>query len=268
MTPDALVALRALQAIVASTGHHIVLIGAYAREMTFDRVLDIPPLRATRDIDAAVRVGGWAEFELLATALTATGAFRRVERDGLTFVHESGTEIDLLPYGAIADANANLQWPNDAHRTMSLAGFATVDANAVDADLGGVVLPVADLCDLVALKLFAFDDRADRTTKDLEDLAFILEHAREVLHGRIFDEFDRSELNARPYAEYGPLLLGRDLRDRFEGDDRGRLAAIVRRAAQRAPSLPGINRASLPERSDELIRQFAALEGGLVGTDG
>jgi len=267
MTPDSLVAIRDLQAIVAATGHHIVLIGAYAREVTFDRAIGIPSLRATRDVDAAVRIAGWPEFELLATALTETGAVRRTERDGLKFVHRIGTEIDLLPYGDITDANATLRWPDDPARTMSLAGFTTLDAHAENADLGGVILPVADLCDLVALKLFAFNDRGDRTTKDLEDLAFILEHATDALHDRAFQELDGSELVARPYEEYGALFLGRDLRARIDDTARERLAAIVRRAAQGVPSLPRMLRAS-SERSADLLERFDALEEGLLATDG
>jgi len=267
MTPDTLVALRDLQAIVAASGHHIVLIGAYAREVTFDRAIGIRSHRATRDVDAAVRIAGWAEFERLATEIAATGAFRRTERAGLRFIHRNGTEIDLLPYGDITDANATLRWPDDPARTMSLAGFTTLDAHAIDADLGGVILPVADLCGLVALKLFAFDDRGDRTTKDLEDLAFILEHATDALHDRAFQELDGHELIARPYEEYGALLLGRDLRTRFDDTAHERLAAIVRRAAQGLPVLPGMFRAS-PERSADLLQRFDALEAGLLATDG
>jgi predicted nucleotidyltransferase len=151
---------------------------------------------------------------------------------------------------------------------MSLAGFATLDAYAVDADLGGVILPVADLCNLVALKLFAFDDRGDRTTKDLEDLAFILEHATDALHDRVFEELDGPELIARPYEEYGALLLGRDLRIRFDDAAGERLAAIARRAARRVPSLPGAFRASSSERTEDLVQRFNALEAGILATDG
>lgn len=270
MTPDALAAIRDLQAIVTATGHHLVLIGAFAREVTFDRRISHRSPRATRDIDTAVRIAGWAEFEELAAALSASGAFRRTERAGLKFVHRNGTEVDLLPYGAIADrdADATLRWPNDPTRKMSLAGFAMLDAHAVDADLGGVILPVADLCDLVALKLFAFDDRGNQTIKDLEDLAFIVEHATEALHDRVFEDLDAEALIDRPYEDYGALLLGRDLRDRFDDTTRERLAAIVRRAARRVPSLPGVFRASSPGRTDDLLERFSALEAGILAGDG
>jgi predicted nucleotidyltransferase len=268
MTPDALVAIRDLQAIVAATGHHIVLIGAYAREITFDRAIGIRSQRATRDIDAAVRIAGWAEFERLATEIVTTATFRRTERDGLKFVHRNGTEVDLLPFGGITGDDATLRWPDDPTRTMTLAGFGTLDERAVDADLGGVILPVADLCDLVALKLFAFNDRADRTTKDLEDLVFILEHATDALHDRAFKELDSSELIAQPYEEYGALLLGHDLRVRFDGPTRERLVSIARRAARRVPSLPALHRGSSSDQPDALDRRFAALEAGLLATDG
>jgi len=45
----------------------------------------------------------WSEFEHLADAITASAHFCRIERDGLTFTHRNGTEIDLLPHGDIAN---------------------------------------------------------------------------------------------------------------------------------------------------------------------
>jgi predicted nucleotidyltransferase len=137
-----------------------------------------------------------------------------------------------------------------------------------DRGVGGVILPVADLCNLVALKLFAFTDRGDHTTKDLEDLTFILEHATDALHDRVFEELDGHILIARPYEQYGALLLGRDLRIRFDDAACERLAAIARRAARRVPSLPGAFRASSSERSEDLVQRFNALAAGVLATDG
>lgn len=268
MTPDTVAALRDLQATASALGHRVVLIGASAREVTFDRVLSDRTYRATRDADAAVRVTHWGEFELLATALTEAGAFRRLERNGLKFVHRNGTEIDLVPFGGIADTDerATLRWPADPTRTMSLAGFSTLDAHARNTDLGGVVLPVVDLCHLVALKLFPFAERRTQTLKDLEDLAFILEHATDALHDRVFADLDGDELLELPYAAYGPRLLGRDLGERFGAPDRERLASIAREAGEQVPRLPGMWRDSGEARVDALARAFEVLAAATVQT--
>ena len=56
-------------------------------------------------------------------------------------------------------------------------------------------------------------------------------------------------------------------RARFDDTACGRLASIVRRAAQGVQSLPHMFRAS-PERSADLLERFDALEAGLLATDG
>ena len=53
--------------------------------------------------EAAIPMRDWSAFEGLADAITASGHFRRIERDGLTFTHRNGTAIDLLPHGDIAN---------------------------------------------------------------------------------------------------------------------------------------------------------------------
>ncbi len=58
MTPEISEAIADLQSIFESTGHSLVLIGAFAREVTLDRAIGQGSHRATRDVDAAVRVAG------------------------------------------------------------------------------------------------------------------------------------------------------------------------------------------------------------------
>lgn len=257
-------ALVEIQAICRATGHHFVLVGAYARELTFDRAVDRATQRATRDVDAAVHLTGWAEFDRLASAITATGRFRRVDRDGLTFVHENGTQIDLIPYGPIAGPDATLRWPNDPTRTMSLDGFDAVAEHAIHEDVDGVVFAVADLPDLVALKLFAYADRRHHTTKDLEDLVFILRHATDALAHRVFDELSADDLIEHPYENYGPLLLGIDISRRHDRGTLDRLRGIAHDAARRIPVLPGMPRHDGAVAASELSRRFDAFATGIA----
>lgn len=263
MPPERVEALVEIQAICQSTGHHLVLVGAYAREVTFDRAVERAPQRATRDVDAAVHLTGWAEFEHLASAITATGRFRRVDSDGLTFIHENGTQVDLIPHGPIAGPDARLRWPNDATRTMSMEGFDAVREHAVPTNIDGVIFSVADLPDLVALKLFAYADRRNRSTKDLEDLVFILRHATDALMDRVYDELSEDDLIGHPYYDYGPLLLGIDIHDRCDPVSLDRLRSIARDAARRIPALPGMSRRDGADGAAELRRRFDAFEAGI-----
>lgn len=265
MSPEELEAILDLRSILASTGHRVVLVGAYARETVFDRALGGVTHRATRDVDFAIRVASWTEFESIATALTTTRLFRRMKEDGIKFLHENETELDLLPYGDITDEDDILRWPQEPQRKMSMAGFATIEAHATEEDLGGIVLHVADLPSLVALKLFAYADRSHWTSKDLEDLIHILDHATEVLFDRVYKELG-GDLASTDYANYGALLLGLDLRTRLDDATLKRLLTIVRSSILRAPAYPELSRTAAPRRLDldTAIQRFEALAAGMA----
>ena len=263
MEPERSDALADLRSILDATGHSVVLVGAYAREVTFDRAVGRATQRVTLDIDAAIPMRDWSEFEQLADAITASGHFRRIERDGLTFTHRNGTEIDLLPHGDIANQDRRLCWPNDATRSLSVEGFDELSAHVVLVAIGSIKIAVADLPALVALKLFAFDDRAEHTRKDLEDLVFMLRHATESLEDRVFSELDSTILSEYAYLDYGPLLLGIELRRRLASASLHRLRAIVRAAGQRAVDLPAVYRGEGADGPVETSRRFEALWVGL-----
>jgi predicted nucleotidyltransferase len=63
-----------------------------------------PRYRATRDVDAAVRVSDGKQYEQIASILTNGGRFRRLHADGTEFMHATGVQFDLLPFGDITDA--------------------------------------------------------------------------------------------------------------------------------------------------------------------
>ncbi len=264
MTPEHIEALTDLAALLDAEGHRVVIIGAFAREVTFDRAIQRAPHRMTLDVDAAVHMRDWDEFERLAAAITATGHFRRTEHDGLTFAHRNGTAIDLLPYGAITHPDARLRWPNDPTRSLSMEGFDSLADHAVVVRVGSVTVAVADLPHLVALKLFAFADRADHTAKDLEDLVYILRHATDALRSRVFDALSSEALMEYSYLDYGPLLIGLELSRRLDRTALDRLRSIVPIAANRATRLPAVHRGEGADGPEEASRRFDALMLGLA----
>ena len=155
--------VEAVQAL-ESDGRRILLVGAFARELTFDRALGSRPYRATRDVDAGVEVASWEAYDSLATRLVMNTRFHRLEPDGLTFVHEDGTQLDLLPFGGILDRSGLLRWPRNPSRTLSLHGFEAADESAIVVHIGNIVVRVAALPNLVGLKLIAYRDRSQRTS--------------------------------------------------------------------------------------------------------
>ena len=62
----------------------------------------------------------------------------------------------------------------------------------------------------------------------------MLRHATESLEDRVFSELDSTPLSEYAYLDYGPLLLGIELRRRLASASLHRLRAIVRAASQRS----------------------------------
>ena len=106
MRPDPLNALIEAVRSLESDGRRVMIVGAVARELVFDRTLGGRPHRVTRDLDVAVRVSGWREYGILAATLTSETQFRLLEPNGITFVDPDGTSLDLLPFGGILEPGA------------------------------------------------------------------------------------------------------------------------------------------------------------------
>ncbi|QDQ25086.1 hypothetical protein FNU76_01245 [Chitinimonas arctica] len=75
-------------------------------------VYGMPPGRTTRDVDFAVAVDGWPQFETMRNALLHTGHFHPVERSPHKLLFGNGdgpiSEIDVVPFGQIAGPDQNI----------------------------------------------------------------------------------------------------------------------------------------------------------------
>jgi len=98
------------------------VVGATARDVILGHGYGIDTGRATVDIDIAVQVSSWMEFESLSEALTTTGRFSRTRAmQRLSF--EDHWPVDIVPFGAIESPGDSIGWPPDHEVTMSVAGF-------------------------------------------------------------------------------------------------------------------------------------------------
>ncbi|MDD5115323.1 MAG: nucleotidyl transferase AbiEii/AbiGii toxin family protein [Methylobacter sp.] len=189
------------------------VIGATARDMVFDYGYGISVSRATRDIDLAVQVATWTEFQSLKNALIATGQFVSSQMMQRVY-YQNEIPIDIVPFGAIEN-ESNISWPPDGSVKMNVAGFndafyATQTVRLRESPI--LEIPVVTPAALVILKLMAWQDRASEQRKDAIDLAFILrwyldtghtERLTEQHNDLLDDDFDFELTGAR--------LLGRDI---------------------------------------------------------
>ncbi len=91
----------------------IVVVGAGARILIFDNRYNIEG-RATNDLDFAVQVRNWSNFQTLNANMTQTSnpCFRSTNIQH-RFIHIStNIEVDIVPFGDIGEPNQEIQWSN------------------------------------------------------------------------------------------------------------------------------------------------------------
>jgi predicted nucleotidyltransferase len=156
------------------------VVGAMARDILLTGVFGLSAGRATRDVDLAVAMQGWREFEAMKARLVDTGAFRSDERiaQRLYYVRVAaggGYPLDLIPFGGVEQQGSAIAWPPDGAVVMNVAGYAEVFASAVPVDVEpGFTLRIASLAGLAILKLVAWTDRGSDDPRDAIDLTTLL----------------------------------------------------------------------------------------------
>jgi predicted nucleotidyltransferase len=210
LDPDWVAALSVIKHQAESLGIPFMVIGASARDILLDAA-SISPIRATRDVDLAIEIASWNSFEALKDALLKTEFFKP-DKAVYRVIFQGHLPIDIIPYGAI-ETNAEIAWPPDFAILMSVAGMKDVFHSSLKLPLAespnSLEVNVASSTGIVLLKLLAWESRKASTTKDAEDLYFLLRHYIDLgnqehlqnSHADLFDDIDNA--HAR--------LLGRDL---------------------------------------------------------
>jgi predicted nucleotidyltransferase len=183
-------------------------------------VFGIDARRATHDVDFAIALANWDQFQALKSALVATGDFAPAT-DKVHLLHYKPAEhgnafpLDLIPFGGVERAAHQIAWPPDMDVVMNVTGYAEALASALDVDTGnGLVIRVVSIPSLAALKLLAWDERGLQDNKDAQDLFFLLKHYHEAGNtDRLWDEaYGLLEACAFDPALAGAALLGQDIR--------------------------------------------------------
>jgi predicted nucleotidyltransferase len=195
------------------------LVGATARDLFLKHVFDVKLVRATKDVDFAIAVSSWAEYEALRASLLDSGMFRpwpfevahRIQYVGSI----EGEPVDLLPFGGVEDAAAKIAWPPDMKILMNVIGYDDALSSAIEIKLDEALrVRVASLPGLALLKLFAWADRGLENHKDALDLVtlfrtYIDAGNTDRAYGEAFGLLEQAEYNL---DLMGPRLLGHDIR--------------------------------------------------------
>mgnify|MGYP002771501437 FL=1 len=178
--------------------HDFFVIGATARDIIIQEMLNTSSRRKTRDLDLAIAVPNWQEFDKIKKNLIADG-FEK-DKDKQQRFYYGDYEIDIVPYGYVAKDDDNIYWPPEETIAMSVKGFDEALSDSITVSIDDRFdVKIASLHGLFLLKLNAWMDRHLTTNKDAEDMSFILDNYlmanldreayMEVYDWEEFDEF-------------------------------------------------------------------------------
>lgn len=227
---------RAVDAATSNVGIPYFVVGATARDMILQHAFDLKVRRATRDVDVAIRVESWVQYDALASVLEQSGHFAR-SRPGHRFVFDGNELLDIIPFGRIGGESRVVRWPLEDGVQMQVLGFEEAFRSATLVRLSEnppLDVRAATLAGLVVMKLLAWDDRKEDRQRDAEDLNTILDsYADAGNDGRILSAAAGLMDESSDYVGAGARLLGRDVASIASGEARTRIEEILHREADR-----------------------------------
>jgi predicted nucleotidyltransferase len=205
INPLILAVMREVNEVAHKLGLEYFVAGAMARDILLTNVFGIATGLATRDVDFAVAVESWSQFEDVKQLLTARGLFVAEPKIAHRLYYKTssssqGTPLDIIPFRGVEQSQNTIKWPPEMAMMMNVVGYEEALASAplieVEQELK---VRVVSLPGLTLLKLFAWADRGKGLTssKDALDLATLF----------------------RRYAEAGNL-------DRLYGEELGLFASL------------------------------------------
>lgn len=172
--------LKALSYCVSSLGLKLYVVGATARDLMMKLLDEYPSKRKTRDLDVAIALSDWSQFENLSQILQKN-YFRKDPANQKFYYegkkHDNDYEVDVVPFGDIAGEDETLLWPPEYEKEMSVKCFTEVMNRSMPITIDKLFnINIAMLAGQFLIKLDAWNDRhtAEYDSKDADDMFLIL----------------------------------------------------------------------------------------------
>lgn len=189
------------------------VVGAAARDAILKHGYDINTIRATIDIDLAVRVPDWDQYDALRRALIMTGKFKDDKRQARRVLYEGSYPVDIVPFGKVQDQDGRISWPPEYEIELNALGFEQSFNDSTLVRLRSdpaLDVRFASLVGQALLKLISWNDNYPNRAKDAQDLLLImLKYIDSGNQERLYDE--ETDLLVKDYELASPRLLGRDI---------------------------------------------------------
>ncbi len=182
-------ALSALERGFTHFGIDYYLVGAVSRNAWLSGIHKVTPKRTTGDVDFAVFINSTGVYEGLKKYLIEVEGFQPIHDNAFIVMWKDGTEIDLLPFGAIEDGNRKVTVKGTGYTSVHVDGFNEVyNVGLPEIELDeNHRFKFATLSGIVLLKLIAWDDRPEVRGDDIKDVSEILDHFFDINQEQIWE---------------------------------------------------------------------------------
>ncbi|MCX6142111.1 MAG: hypothetical protein NTZ35_02725 [Ignavibacteriales bacterium] len=192
------------------------LVGAGARDLIFAAIFDIPTRRGTLDIDFAVRVKDWSQYERLIATLLLSENTKRHGKIAHRFIHTNGTMIDIIPFGDLESPKGVIAWPPSGESAMSTVGFEEAFSSSEVVRIAQNPTCDIKVCTppgLAIMKLISWDEVYPARKDDANDIHYILTHYVDAGNeARLYgSDKDIAQSPDFDFSMASPRLLGRDV---------------------------------------------------------
>ena len=202
-------------------GIDFLVVGATARDMVLVHGYGATIERGTSDVDFGMNVASWDEFNALRARLLEAGykpdahkihRLSREDEKGISW------EIDIVPFGEIADNDHNISWPPEQGVVMNVLGFSEAFEHALDVQISedpSIVIPVASPAGLCLLKLVSWLDReVGLRAKDAADFEYLIRSYTKIpeIRDAVYDEEGQMEAQDWVETKASAMKLGQDVR--------------------------------------------------------
>lgn len=171
--------LKALSKVMYDLQLDMYVVGALARDIAME-ILKMPPSpRRTADLDVAIALKDWSQFELLKEQLLKNNFVKGKPRQRFYYKGEDGNndyEIDIVPFGEL-ETDEKVAWPPEGNPEMSVKCFKDVmniaDTVVID---DTIIVKMASLSGQFLIKFDTWIDRHLLTDKDAADMLYIMDN--------------------------------------------------------------------------------------------
>lgn len=157
------------------------LIGTFVSEIWTGHITTLPNKRATWDIDFAIYINEYDQFESLKRHLVEKEGFIE-HREPYRSITPNGNLIDLIPFGGI-ERNNEVYLAGHKPVEISVPGTKEVTARAkvIEGNFKVITLP-----GLTVLKIVAWHESTGNRKKDLTDIHYLIENYADMVSDELY----------------------------------------------------------------------------------